>query len=242
LLQPHFKSDRKGPYLALEALIYLPQAYGGLGVKNPFITLNLAHGLCEIPDAKMWNYMKEEESYAIYAAEAYKSLTVEQRQEKLEVIFAGNKERMDASLGENRDFTNCMPFAEITAHREYATYPNLSRLSFPVMGLPATTPCLLDVCEELLREPIDHIDVRSQISEDVSRLQGNGDMKAWRRLSGEDQWVMGMYGAEAFEQYGTLEIWWAEGVPKEVYKAVRGHVWSDGYDDDSSLSSMSEIC
>ncbi len=241
LLQPHIKAGSIDQYVGLEALIYLPQAYGGLGVKNPFITLNLAHSLCEMPDAKVWEYFKEEEAYSMYASESYRSLTAEQRQDKLDVIFAGNKDRMNASLGEDRNLKNCMPFAEITAHREYTSYPNLPPLQYPARGLPAATPCLLDMYEELLREPVDHIDVRSQVCDDVSRLAGNGDMKSWRRLSGEDQWVLGMYGAEAFEQYGTLEIWWAEGVPKEVYKAIRGHVWSDGYDDDSTLSSMSEV-
>ena len=41
--------------------------------------------------------------------------------------------------------------------------------------------------------------------------------------SDEDKWVLDMYRVECFERYGTLEIWWAEGVPVEVYKTLRGY-------------------
>lgn len=226
--------------LSLEALIYLPQAYGGLGVKNPFITINLAHNIHENPDELIENYLKEEEAYYDAAAENYAKLSAEQRQEKLESIFSNNKDRIDSALGPERDLTAFMSREEMTANREYTPYPIIRALHRPVPRLRISTPFLVDVCQDLRREPVENIEVNFQICRDISRLSSEGDMKRLGKLSGEERWVLGMYGAECFEKYGTMEIWWGEGVPREVYKAVRGHVWSDG-DDDSSYGTFSEV-
>ncbi|CAO2655667.1 Nn.00g044700.m01.CDS01 [Neocucurbitaria sp. VM-36] len=237
LLNTHIKRAVSDLPFALEALIYLPQAYGGLGVKNPFVALNLARNMSEDSPWGLENYFKMEETYYTQAAETYALCTPEQRQEKIEDMFADNKDQLHAALGPDRDLTTFMTREELTVHRERVPYPSLSSPPFPHPFKTASTPCLTDVYRDLLYEPNDSLGWSDRVCDDIRRLAGTGDMKPWRKLSGEDKWMLQLYGDECFERYGTLEIWWGEGVPIEVYKAVRGHVWSDGDDDDDDESS-----
>ncbi|KAF1845188.1 uncharacterized protein K460DRAFT_366074 [Cucurbitaria berberidis CBS 394.84] len=240
LLNTHIKRGLSDPTFALEALIYLPQAYGGLGVKNPFITLNLAHNMSEDPNAEVDKYLKDEETYYDRAAEIHALLTAEQRQEKLEAIFGDNKDKLQASLGPDWNLATFMTREELVTHRELRQYPNLQTQHFPPPFTTSFPPSLVDLYQDLLHQPHDNIDVSEKVCDEIRRLSGTGDMKPWRKLSGEERWVLEMYGDECFEKYGTLEIWWGDGVPNEVYKAVRGHVWSDGDDDGSSYETLSE--
>ncbi|KAH7384488.1 hypothetical protein BKA66DRAFT_441064 [Pyrenochaeta sp. MPI-SDFR-AT-0127] len=239
LLRSRSKVSVYDENLALEAFIYLPQAYGGLGVRNPFITMNLAHKINENPDANIEKYLKDEEIYYNFAAESFTVLSDEQRQEKIRTIFNDNKDRIDAALGPERDLTKFMSQEELTANREYIPYPVLRSSPRPAPQVNVFTPTVMDLYRDLHREPIDDIELSSQVFQSISFLAGIGDMKYMRKLSSEEKWVLGMHGAECFEKYGTLEIWWGEGVPREVYKAVRGHVWNDG-DDDSSYGTFSD--
>jgi hypothetical protein len=66
-----------------------------------------------------------------------------------------------------------------------------------------------------------------KVTQELDKLSGTGDMKASYQLSGEDQWMLHMYSDECFERYGTLEIWWAAGVPTRVYKMLRGHGYEE---------------
>lgn len=244
LLTSRVKRTLSSPPFDLEALIYLPDAYGGLGVKNPFIALNLAHKLDDNPDTRIESYMKDEEEYYLRAAEIYNSLTAEERQQKHANVFDGDVDLSNAALGQNRDLSVFLSREELFAHRESGTLPYPAERPYPAAP-PRYVPIpnLLNLYEDLLREPIDNIDVSEKVSEDIARLSHNGDMKPEHKLSSEDLWVLQMYGDECFERYGTLEAWWPDGVPREVYKAVKGHVWGDGDDDfdGSSDGTMSEV-
>ncbi|KAJ4371307.1 hypothetical protein N0V83_004524 [Neocucurbitaria cava] len=250
LLNTHIKRGLSDPPFALEALIYLPQAYGGLGVKNPFVTFNLAFNM---RDGNPWDgnflglddYFKREEAYYKRAAETYALCTPEQRLAKIEDMSSNNtfstsndKDQIHAALGlPDRDLATFMTRPELFAHRERISYPMLDSPPFPHPFKTGANPMLLDVYRDLLYEPSDTPPISSRVLDDVRRLAGTGDMKPWRKLSEEDKWMLQLYGDECFERYGMLEIWWREGVPGEVYKAVRGHVWSDGDDEDSDASS-----
>jgi hypothetical protein len=72
MLQSHFPSWYNFPVdVPLEPLIYLPQAYGGLGVKNPFITLVLANGVRTDADAMLAQHTNTPESDESSLADTY---------------------------------------------------------------------------------------------------------------------------------------------------------------------------
>lgn len=237
LLQTHFPHVENNTSLAIEAIIYLPQAYGGLGVQDPFVTLGFAQDIAEDSNTMIEAYKKEEDAHYTTFAESFTKLTEEQRQAHLSAVLSNDLSRMPAVFGPSFDPAVFFPKSELTAHRAtllYHAVPEVSSYKYEPL------PDFLHLCNELVREPVTHIAEGAKVSEYVSRLSGHGDKKPWRKLSNVDRWVLQMYSDECFEKYGTLDVWWAEGVPTEVYKALRGHVWDDGEDDDSTVSDVLE--
>ncbi|KAF2830634.1 hypothetical protein CC86DRAFT_367355 [Ophiobolus disseminans] len=225
---------------SLEAFIYLPQPYGGLGVKNPFITLKLAHELREKPDELITKYIEAEDAYYMRAAENWALLPADAHARKIEAIYQNNEERITASLGAARELGIFMTKDELTEHRERASYPVLPIPPPPPSVYTFTqAPSLTNLYTELLNEPNDDILCSDKVDDEVRHLSGKGDMRSWNKLSGEDKWVLQLYGDECFERYGGLEMWVREYVPQEVLKAVRGAEWDDNDNDDES-SYMSE--
>lgn len=230
LLRIHSTLNFNDVVFAPEAIIYLPQAYGGLGVKNPMITLNLAHNVAENPSAPVRKYLQAEKAYYTGASQNYARFSIAQHQQKLEELYDEHPSCIAAALGPEYNLATFMTEAELTRYREQAIYPTAA-YSKRLDSLYA--PSLVSVYYELLNESVHHIEPSAKVSEDIRRLS-DGDKASWAKLSGEDRWVLQMYSNECFEKYGSLEIWWAEGMPIEVYKTLRGHVWNEGDDDDDS--------
>lgn len=239
LLSKHIKVDSA---VAIEPLIYLPQAYGGLGVKNPFIALALAHEMPEDPLKEIENFLSSEEAYYKAAVTNYAVLDAEGRARKLESIFENDQTRIDAALGPDRDLSVFMSKEELIAHRERAGYPTLPIPPYPAVWSPIAVPSLTGVYDSLMLEVSDDISCSNKILDEVRRLSGKGDMKTYRRLSEEDKWVLQLYGGECFETYGGLEIWCGESVPQEVLRVVRGgaELYDDDDDSCSTVSYMTE--
>ncbi|KAF1911416.1 hypothetical protein BDU57DRAFT_103375 [Ampelomyces quisqualis] len=229
------------PSFPIEPFAYLPPAYGGLGVKNPFITLNLADSIATDPNTAFQDYLDSEENYFTRAASNYALLDAQGRARKIQAIFDNDTTRMDAALGPTRDLSAFMRKEELTTHRENAPYPALPMPPFPAPWTPTPTPSLTTVYEDLLRAPFDVVLSSEKVGDDVRRLAGKGGMRSWRNLSGEEKWVLQLYGDECFEAYGGLEIWVGEMVPREVLRIVRGGVLEEGNEDDgSSVSDLTE--
>ncbi|KAF1940312.1 hypothetical protein EJ02DRAFT_435700 [Clathrospora elynae] len=226
------------PPFALEPLIYLPQAYGGLGAKNPFITLNLARKIPKHPDTKVHKYFEAEEMYYSHAAESYALLTPEQHQDRLNCIFNNDIPKIVATLGHlPASSSTPIPFitkTELFSNRECAFYP---LFPYQLYRSNAPTPFVGNLYRDLLFENIDDIGNSEKVLKYTRRLTGLGDMDNWYPLSKEEMGVLQIYSDECFERYGALEIWWAKGVPIKVYKSLRGHVWDDNGENDSSCRS-----
>lgn len=199
------------------------------------ITLNIAHELRDKPDELITRYLETEERYYNHAKENWAQLPPDAHERKIEAIFGNNDARIAQVLGADRDPTVFMTKNEFTQHRERIAYPDLETTA-PFYVLPRR-PMLTDLYSDLLNEPTDDMSSSEKVSDDVRRLSGKGDMKSWNKLSGEDKWVLQLYGDECFERYGGLEMWVGELVPQEILKAVRGGDWDDSDDDDSSYNS-----
>ncbi|KAF1967726.1 hypothetical protein BU23DRAFT_286884 [Bimuria novae-zelandiae CBS 107.79] len=87
------------PAFPFEAWIHLPAAYGGLGVKSPYVALNQAQNLLEDPDTPLKNYLDSEEKYYEQLDATFNKLTTKQRTDKLESIFGDDEERLVAVFG-----------------------------------------------------------------------------------------------------------------------------------------------
>ncbi|KAF2243813.1 hypothetical protein BU26DRAFT_523389 [Trematosphaeria pertusa] len=240
LLVTHLGRPLTDPPFALEAVLYLPTAYGGLGIKNPYITLNLAHNILDTPSSQLDSFLQAEKKYHACAEENFKRMTPDTRAQKLSSIFNDDPARIAAALGESTDPSTFLSLAELTANRERASYPFLPPPPYPSPLTFAPMPALIPAYNALLEEPVDNIPESDKITDEVYRLSGRLDMKRWCRLSGEDRWVLQMYGEECFERYGGLEMWHGDSVPMDVLGMVRDEV-GDDEDDDSSVSSFSDV-
>ncbi|KAI4944046.1 hypothetical protein J4E91_008901 [Alternaria rosae] len=236
MLNPHLTCGLERISLDLEPIIYLPQAYGGLGVRRPFVTLAFACNISESSSTKIEGYLNKEVAYYKKSADRYARASGCQRQQRLETIFNNDLSRVVSALGSEATSSislATLPFmteAEMTEHRERASYPLIAG-DFWYPG-SITVPDLLSLYRDLLCEYTYRIGESQMTKRDVQRLSPPKDLQSWLRLSQEDKWVLQFYSEECFEQYGGLEIWWAEGMPVEVYNSLRGHMSDDDDDDD----------
>ncbi|KAI4682966.1 uncharacterized protein J4E84_006868 [Alternaria hordeiaustralica] len=243
MLNPHLRGGLERMSFDLEPIIYLPQSYGGLGVKTPFAALASAAKISESGSRRIERYLGEEAAYYEKAADRY-TLASGQRQQRLETIFNNDLSRMISALGSETTSSVCLdalPFmteAEMTEHRERTSYPLLTSY-FWKLG-PVTVPDLLSLYHDLLGEDTDRIEESQRTKREVQRLSRTRDLKDWYRVSQLKKWTLQLHSEECFERYGGLEIWWAEGMPVEVYNSLRSHM-SDDDDDDDDCSSMVEI-
>jgi hypothetical protein len=220
LLSNHVKDHLSDSPLAVEAFIYLPQAYGGLGVKNVFVTFSFSHEMHENPSTEIEKYLADEDMYYTCIAQSYACLAPEERRQRLEDIFGNDTMAIITTFGLDANFNlnTPIPFTgklDLVKNREHVAYPQLPP--------PYTTPSVTQLYHDLLNEPSDPIHPGQESGEDLRCHSPMGHLKPWDRLSGQDNWMLDMYRDECFERYGTLEIWWAEGIPVEVYKALRGY-------------------
>ncbi|KAL6709004.1 hypothetical protein ACN47E_002131 [Coniothyrium glycines] len=225
LLKQHLKGTLPEISSVFETFIYLPQAYGGLGIQNPFITMNLAHTILADPDAEIKKYSDAEDAYYQEAKANWEAQTLHRKQQ-LCGLCPG--EQPTAAERTQLEFPSKVA---ITAHRRYAPYPVLD-LNSTSYTAPHAALNPLDVYNRLKQQPTTHVEPGAKLSDYIDRLSGLGDKKDWDDLSGQDRWVLAVYSEECFEHFGTVNIWWEDGVPTEVYKALRGCVWDDGGDDD----------
>ncbi|KAJ4359501.1 uncharacterized protein N0V89_000056 [Didymosphaeria variabile] len=231
----------------LEAWIHLPVAYGGLGVKNPYATLNYARHMLTDPDAALTDYLDSEQKYYEHTGKTFAKLTTKQREDKLKGIFDGDEERIASVFGPDWT-TSTVTFPslqDLTARRErlstlfdlrsvfenpfarHSQYP----FSYDSPTLPPPSPSppsLLDTYRMLASPaPPSHFSASDRVLDDVYRLAGKLDMTRWERMCAEDKWAVGLYGDECFGAFGGLEVWWGRGA-QGVLRVVRGGAGGEG--------------
>jgi len=201
-----------------DAFIYLPQSFGGLGVKNPYVDLTLASELPQDPSEKLQTYLKEDRAAYEKAKDRFEALTEAARARKLDVIYP-SKEKIAAAFPDG-DTTTFMPYEEWAKWRE----------SHPMGG-----PSLYDVYLDLMRVPDADIEGTRPVTEEVRRVrrvQGAGG--SFWSLEMSERWAIQLYAEECFEQFGGLCLVEKDWLPLQALKMMRGE---DADDDDVSIIS-----
>ncbi|KAF2003747.1 hypothetical protein P154DRAFT_486456 [Amniculicola lignicola CBS 123094] len=236
LIHPEAAAIIADPAFAWEPFMYLPTAYGGLGIKNPYVRLGLASDMVEDPTAELKQYLENEKEYYKRASDNFAAMNAEARERKLTSLFGDDKERQ-AKTFKDGEIHSFMTFEEMIKFRESCNYPMLPYPPYP-QPIPAFMPVpnITVPCSELLVEVFDPIDASDRVQDSVRGLAGRNGMKTWWRTSNEQQWVLQMYEEECFEAFGGLEIWHGESVPLETLRTMRGE---EEEDDDSSSSYIS---
>lgn len=214
--------------LALEAIIYLPQSFGGLGVKSPFVALNLARNMDCDANSMIKDYFDTETRYYDAALKNWSALSQDDVTKKHAAVFPdGNDQAISASRDADSGPTTFMTKEALTRHREYARFPHLPPGLHRdyIYSMPRSCPgalripCILDLYQALLNETVDDVFVSERIKDEVRE---SGPCKRWGKLSKEDQWVLMMYGDECLERFGGLDIWCERFVPQIAMAMCRG--------------------
>ena len=229
------------PALALEAIIYLPRAFGGLGVVNPLIIFSLSRNISSDPNEAIQEYLDVETKYYEAAQANWSTLKPEHISKKLNAVFNNNDDEIAAALGQDCAFGNFMTKAALTRHREYALFPHLPLTLHrgpsdppPPLYYYSTdrrVPYLVGLYHTLLEEPVDDVMASERVSNGVRHC---GNMKRWYDLESYDRWVLQMYGDECFERFGSLNVWCEGYVPRICMALARGGGWDERSDDSSS--------
>jgi hypothetical protein len=232
MLRTRSNFAEKSPPLLLETFIYLPQAFGGLGLKTPFITFTLARNTISSPEAEIQKYLDVETHYHTTALRNWSDLKPLHISKKLSAIFNNDDDAIAAALGKDHAPASFLPMSELTKHREYALFPplpdSLLQTSATVYKGPPPCPYLTCLYRTLLREPVDDIIASERVMDDVRRLHEHRGTKRWSQLDAEEKWVLQFYGDECFERFGTLEAWVGEFVPKRCLEVVMGWDENEG--------------
>lgn len=240
LLGSHSDFARTSSPLALEAFIYLPSTFGGLGVKNPLITLNLARNISSDPSAIIVDYLEIEKEYHQTALANWSALTPSDITRKASHIFTSDKDSLNTTLGPLAADSPFLSLPSLTCHRDYTLFPHLpsSLLSSPIPLPPGPQriPYTLGLYRALLQAPMEHISASDRLRNEVVEC---GPMRRWDALDVQDRWVLAMYGEECLDAYGSLDVWCERFVPGVCVVLLRGVGSGEGDGDgDSYMTSV----
>ncbi|KAJ4983830.1 hypothetical protein SVAN01_10693 [Stagonosporopsis vannaccii] len=234
--------------LALEAFIYLPFSFGGLGVKNPLITLNLARNIVSDSASIINDYREVEQQYHQTALTNWSALDSTHITKKLLHVFAANDDAINASLGPwagDPNFpTPFLSLPNLTRHRDYALYPHLPpsllhpTSPFPIPPPPDNLhiPYPLGLYQTLLNAPVETISASERLRQETRDC---GSMKRWDQLESQERWVLAMYGEECLDVFGSLDVWCERYVPGVCVVLLKG--LGENGDDDGTESDMTSV-
>jgi len=181
-------ADRFGTTDVPNAFIFLPETFGGLGVRNPFIGPFLVReNVCSGPKAKMKEFFKKEEEIYVEAKRRFEEFSEQERRRRHHSVFP---DEYGTSLFATTD--------PVVSPDELDTF--MSRDEF-VSLRESISPELTQVYKELMQAPgKKQIDISSNARKIIRELDVS---------SGEEEelrWMLQMYEKELVEMCGGLRI------------------------------------
>ncbi|PVH96904.1 hypothetical protein DM02DRAFT_730914 [Periconia macrospinosa] len=175
--------NRFGVESVLDSFFFLPEAFGGLGLKNPFVPFFLLKGdLVKDPGELVEKFLKAELKAYKEEAEAYAALSSKEKRERYKYVF-GDDWRNSAIMDET-----FFSFEEYTQHRE--TYSSLLKSTYVEL---MAKPRVQDVSLGKEMEPW---------FDELCHSHSTG----WTSLTSEEKWVMNLFAEELKKHFGALSI------------------------------------
>ncbi|KAF2833501.1 hypothetical protein CC86DRAFT_400119 [Ophiobolus disseminans] len=181
-----------------DSFFFLPEEFGGLGMKNPFITFFVFKDqVMKKPLDRIAEFHKDEKRAYKDAADAFTALTDSEKQRRLRKGL-GESSKHESVLDE--------PFfslEEFTSHRE------------------RYSPHLLRAVNDLMQKPsVRDVHLAKDVApwfQELSCSHGKG----WYDLSSEDKWVMQLYAEELKQRFGALSIVDKNLLPSGIMKMLK---------------------
>ena len=173
-----------------EVFLFMPEQFGGLGLRNPFNSLFLVHGqFPKTPEQKMQDFLKQEREAYKAAKATFDALGETGRRRRFRSIYPVGDGDSDSRQFRGGDLDGFMTFEDFTQWRESESHP-LWRVYKDLRGVPWKEDVMLsaDVKGAL------HILSMSQ-----------PDLAPYK-LDSEKKWIVQLHSVELFQQCGGLTL------------------------------------
>jgi len=173
-----------------DAFIFLPEALGGLGVRNPFIDPFLVRDrVCKSPAARMKRFLKEEDETYNDAKTEFEELTEQDKKRRKRLIYTDSYGESSISSDLEKSLETFMTKEEFVAHRE------------------STSAELAKVYDELMEVPKKkRIVTSSRVSKTMTKLEDVQPELSARDMKAEMEWLLQLYERELLEKCGGMSI------------------------------------
>lgn len=175
--------ERFGVETVPDSFFFLPEDFGGLGVKNPFVPFFvLKNQVLESPLDRITHFRREEKRTYYSSLEDFAALSYTEKRRRLRKGLGEDAKHV--SILEEKFFS----FEEFTFHREMSSCH------------------LLRAFDDLMLQPsVKDVHLAKEIGpwfEELSHSHGTG----WHGLSSENKWIMHLYAEELKQRFGALSI------------------------------------
>jgi hypothetical protein len=172
-----------------DAFIFLPEALGGLGVRNPFIDPFLVRDkVCKSPAARMKKFLKDEDDMYNDAKVEFEELTEQDRKRRQRAIYTDSYGESSISSDLEKSLETFMTKEEFIANRE-STSPELAALYQELMEVPQKKRIVTSM----------------RVSRTILKLEDSLN-EAGRESKGELEWLLQLYERELLEKCGGMSI------------------------------------
>jgi len=192
-----------------DSFILMPEALGGLSLKNPFIPLLLlSTNVCPDPDAYMQTFHIDERRYYDNAKREFESLSEKEKRKRYKTAFQkdddGEEEEATPPITW-REAQTFMSFEDFTKYRE------------------CTSTDLWRVYMYLLKQPDkDHLHLTDRVRQALKQLAWTSEDGEWlKEEDGETLWTILSLEEELFEKFGGLEVVDTQLLPLGVLKLLK---------------------
>jgi hypothetical protein len=180
------------------SFFFLPEQFGGLGVKNPFVPFFvLKNCVTRRPQDRIDQFCKEEKRAYKEACEAFAVLSDSEKQRRLRTSFGESTKH--SSILEEEFFS----FEEFCLHRE--VYSRRLRAAFD---------------ELMLKPTAQDINLAKDVAPWFIELRHTHG-QSWHNLSSEAKWTMNLYAEELKQRFGALSIVDKNLLPGGVMKMLK---------------------
>lgn len=181
-----------------DSFFFLPEDFGGLGVKNPFIPFfALKNQVLKDPQSRIEEFYKDERRLYKEAKEKFGTLSSVERQRRLVRAYVDYEQHKDML---DEEFFS---FKEFCAFREVYSRP------------------LLQAFKDLMLKPsVQHIKLANDVAPWFDELWHTHGQN-WHSLSNEVRWIMHLYAEELKKRFGALSIVDKNLLPGGVMKMLK---------------------
>ena len=190
-----------------DSFIYMPESLGGLGLKNPFISLLLLRDdTCASTEKKMNDFHRDEREHYERCKKEFDSWSEKQRRKKYKSAFQRDEDEGSTPPLSWDEVQKFMSFEDFTKYREQ------------------TSRDLWSVYTYLLAQPADSgVQGTKRVKNGLKELSYAPEGLDYRgsELDNELLWIVQYFENELFEKFGGLEVVDKSLLPLGVLKALK---------------------